>query len=318
MKMSATAPPLLRLFRQSAAKGRDVTLARQGIYLLPTRHGLLFAAMLAVMLLGATNYNNSLGFLLTFLLAALGLISVFYTYGNLAGLRVHSGHAAPVFAGQAAAFVIHLHNPDRQPRHGLHAKATTGEIATTDLATGGSAGLTLHLPARRRGRMPLGRIALGTSWPLGLAYAWAYVDPEMECLVYPRPGPCGAPPEAASAAAGDDHGGAASDDFSGFRNYRAGDPLRHVHWKALARALPLMTKEFAGGAAPELWLDWASLPPMDVENRLRWLCRWVLEASHGDRAYGLRLPGREIKPHRGADHRRRCLEALALFETPRP
>ena len=318
MKTSATVPPLLRMFRRSAATGRDVTLARQRIYILPTRHGLLFAAMLAVMLLGAINYNNSLGFLLTFLLAALGLISILYTYGNLAGLQVRSGKAAPVFAGQAAAFVIHLHNPDRQPRHALHAEASTGDIATTDLAADGNAGLTLHLPARRRGRMPLGRIALSTSWPLGLAFAWSYVDPEMECLVYPQPSPYRAPPEAAPAAAGDGHGSAASDDFSGFRNYRAGDPLRHVHWKALARALPLMTKEFCGGVAPELWLDWASLPPLDVENRLRWLCRWVLEASRGDRAYGLRLPGIEINPDRGADHRRRCLEALALFETPRP
>jgi uncharacterized protein (DUF58 family) len=317
MKTSAAVPTFLRLFRHRIPAGREVTLARQRIYLLPTRHGLLFAAMLAVMLLGATNYNNSLAFLLTFLLAALGLISILYTYSNLAGLQVRSGQAASVFAGQEAAFVIHLHNPDRQARYALQVASAGGSAAGTDVGGGGNAAVTLYLPARRRGHLPLGRVTLSTTWPLGLVRAWSYVDPEMHCLVYPQPGPLRVLREVSPAAAGERHGGAASDDFSGFRDYRAGDPLRHVHWKALARALPLMTKEFQGGEAPERWLDWENLPPLDVENRLRRLCRLVLEAASDERAYGLRLPGTVIAPDRGAGHRRRCLEALALFEGPR-
>ena len=50
------------------------------------------------------------------------------------------------------------------------------------------------------------------------------------------------------------------DDFAGLRKYQPGDSLRHVAWKAVARGQAVMTKQFSGLAAGELWLDWDSLP----------------------------------------------------------
>jgi uncharacterized protein (DUF58 family) len=314
---AAVPPSFLRLFRHDIPAGRELTLTRQRIYVLPTRHGLLFAVMLMAMLLGAVNYNNSLAFLLTFLLVALGLVSILFTYANLAGLRVRGGQTAPVFAGREARFIIELHPPNRRARCAVRAAAGTA-AASVDIPADGSGTLSLCLPARHRGRLPLGRITLSTTYPLGLVRAWSYVDLGMHCLVYPRPGP-----HRATAAVGQARGEgrsaalAENDDFFGFRDYRRGDSLRHVHWKALARALPLMTRQFQGGESSELWLDWDALPPLDVENRLRQLCRLVLEAARGERAYGLRLPGTLIPPGQGPRQRQRCLEALALFETPR-
>ena len=64
---------LNRFFPHAVPRGQQITLDRRRIYALPTRYGILFAVMLFVMLLGSINYNNSLGFLLTFLLASMGL-----------------------------------------------------------------------------------------------------------------------------------------------------------------------------------------------------------------------------------------------------
>lgn len=105
---SLAEPLLFKLFRHIIPKGHDLTLERRRIYALPTRYGLLFTAMLLVMLLGSINYNNSLGFMLTFLLASLGLISILYTYRNIAHLQVRSGKASPTFAGREARFMVHL------------------------------------------------------------------------------------------------------------------------------------------------------------------------------------------------------------------
>ena len=44
---------------------------RQRVYIFLTRYGLIFGINLIVMLLGAVNYNNSLAYALTFLLAGL-------------------------------------------------------------------------------------------------------------------------------------------------------------------------------------------------------------------------------------------------------
>ena len=52
-------------------QGRDstaITLKRRRIYILPTRFGLVFGALVFAMLLGSLNYGASLGFVLTFLL----------------------------------------------------------------------------------------------------------------------------------------------------------------------------------------------------------------------------------------------------------
>ena len=101
------------------------------------------------------------------------------------------------------------------------------------------------------------------------------------------------------------------------RAYRAGDAPKQIAWKALAREQGLLTKEFSAMASSELWLDWEDARGPDVEARLAVLCHWVLQAEDFGQSFGLRLPGVEIAPNRGEAHRARCLEALAVFESPR-
>ena len=77
----------------------------------------------------------------------------------------------------------------------------------------------------------------------------------------------------------------------------------------------MLTKQFAGDAVAELWLDFGALPAtLGLEQRLSRLAGWVLAAERAGAHYGLRLPGSEIAPARGDAHRAACLEALALHE----
>jgi uncharacterized protein (DUF58 family) len=79
----------------------------------------------------------------------------------------------------------------------------------------------------------------------------------------------------------------------------------------------MLTKQFAGAAGIELWLDWERLAAgLDTEQRLARLAGWVLAAEQGGARYGLRLPARVIAPDRGDAHRATCLQALALHGTP--
>ena len=47
------------------AQGAEAVLGTRQIYILPTRHGLLFALVLVALALAAVNYNNALAYLLT-------------------------------------------------------------------------------------------------------------------------------------------------------------------------------------------------------------------------------------------------------------
>ena len=83
----------------------------------------------------------------------------------------------------------------------------------------------------------------------------------------------------------------------------------------MARSDDMLTKQFTGEAAAELWLDWRWLSPsFPVESRLSRLAGWVLAAERAGARYGLRLPGVEIDPGRGDAHRAACLKALALYQ----
>ncbi|MCC5857618.1 MAG: DUF58 domain-containing protein [Ectothiorhodospiraceae bacterium] len=300
--------------RRLGAPGRRTRLAYRRIFILPSRSGLLFSALLVVIWLGAVNYSNSMAFLLCFLLLGISMLAMVHTFRNLAGLRLQAEPPRPVFAGEEAQFPIRLDNPDRRERAALALRLPDQPAVLVDVPPGSDtrAHVTVHAP--RRGWQPLDRCVIETRFPTGLFTAWSWLRLETRCLVYPapEPGPI-PPPQGTGPASGDRTSREGDDDFHGLRRYQPGDSLRQVAWRTLARGQELQTKQFAGNARQGIWLDWDCLSELGVEQRLSRLCRWVLDAENARRPYGLRLPGQRVAPGLGPDHRDRCLRALALF-----
>ncbi len=294
---------------------KPVQLTRRRIYILPTGQGYAFASLLFLLFLWAINYSNSMGFAFTFLLAAVALNSMWQAHDNLLGLIVHPGGAEPVFAGQEAQFTFRLENPAPQPRYGIALQWRDQPPRYVDVPASGAAAVALTVLTERRGWLRPGRLRVLTRYPLGLLQAWSWVEFEQGCLVYPQPLGRRPLPAALPSSAGGGLGeqGLGSEDYAGFRSYAPGDSPRRIAWKAATRGGPLLVKRFTDQARPELWLDWRLLGIDSVEPRLAQLCQWVLKAESEGRRYGLLLPGARIPPAQGDAHRRRCLEALALF-----
>lgn len=302
------------LFRSRGREAGPVVLVHSRVFILPTRHGLLFALFLGLMLLGSVNYNLSLGFVLTFLLATLGLVSILHTFRNLAHLRVSPGRTSAVFAGDTGSFPVLLESPGRGARWAIGVTRAGEAPLYANVPAGAPGELVLKVPTARRGWLRPGRLRVFTQFPLGLLHAWSYVEPDVRLLIYPKPdrGRLPLPMMQPTAGAGAAFG-AGDEDFSGMRVYRSGDSPRQVAWKAAAREQGLFTKQFSGRAEAELWLDWDLLAGLETEARLSRLTRWVLEADAAGIAYGLRIPGRSRPPAHGAAHREQCLQDLALF-----
>ena len=313
-KIAAAIVDLSPAFRRRGAEIEPVILDRRRILIPPTRHGILFAIILFAMLLGAINYANSLGFVLTFLLGSLATVSIFHTYRNLAQLSIRAGKVTSVFAGQTAQFSVCVENPSGRSRYAIAVQGQQQAPQFGDIPSGHTVCLPLPIPATQRGLLTAGRFKLLTEFPLGLFRAWVGLELNMSCVIYPRPqgGEVPLPAVRADQREGVEQG-AGSEDFSGLRTYHPGDSLRHVAWKAAAREHGLLTKQFTGQAQTSLWLEWDLLARMDTEARLSLLCRWVLDAEAAGCLYGLRLPGFALPPQRGEAHQRQCLEALALF-----
>lgn len=300
------------LFRPKIESG-PVTLTQRRIFILPTRQGLMLGFVLVLMLLGDINYNLSLGYILTFLLAMMAVMSMLHAFRNLAHLEIRAGHADAVFSGGTARFVLHFHNHGKLPRYQLCLRDDRGGTITFDVPAQQDNQVTFPVPTTRRGWLPLDKLTLYTEFPLGLFHAWSYLHFDTRCLVYPRPLPDAVlPPGNAPDGAGR-RNIAGDDDFSGLRNYAAGDALPRIAWKAFAREQGLQVKQFSTQVGEELWLDMADATDRDDEGKLARMTRWVLDSEVQGLRYGLRLPDGELPPGNGMTHRDECLRRIALF-----
>ena len=293
---------------------QSAVLKSNRVFVLPTRQGLFFLTVLLVMLVGATNYSNNMAFALAFLLGSALFVSILHTYHNLVGLKLTLSRVDDCFAGNHAGFLLTLANPNHRQRFDIKLINDQGVKTHLTIAGHERGQARLAIPAPRRGRLPLGRITVFTTYPFGLVLSWAYVDVEGEALVYPRPSRVVAPATRSPAAGeGQEIPEPGSDDFHGFHQYQPGDSLRHINWKALAREQGLVTKQFHRHTTPELWFDWSTVTGSNTEERLSRLCRMVLDAENRQQHYGLRMPSTEIPLGNGAQHQRRCLQQLAVF-----
>jgi uncharacterized protein (DUF58 family) len=303
--------------RRQGSDPLAVVLKRRRIYILPTRFGTIFAVMVFAMLLGSLNYGASLGFMLTFLLAGLGVVLMHHCHNNLLGTQLKFVGAHPVFAGQRAEFRVAVGNESSTPRYEIeltHKRHVAGPI---DVAPGANDILRITAPTETRGWARLDRFAVVTRHPGGLFRAWTWVHMDARCLVYPQLAPPGRPlPQSIGAGLGGrpDHG---DSDFAGLRAAAPGDPPQRIAWKAYARNDMLLLKQFAGGDREPCMLDWDAVRDLETEARVSQLARWCVDAAGEGRSFGLRLPGATLPLGTGPQHLGACLEALALFEGAR-
>lgn len=295
---------------------QQTTIDRRRLYILPTRNGITFFITILVILAGAINYENSLGFMLCFLLGSIGFLGMIHTHQNLNHLQLSMMSARPVFAGQTARFPIQISSARGLTYYNVRFQGKTSDIGTGHL-TKGEVDSRVEIPVttQQRGRLTLSRIKVYTEFPLGLFHAWSWLKLESQCLVYPKPDEH--PPQfnrlgqQTGLHTIEQNG---YDDFAGIREYQKGDAPMHMAWKAIARTGQLYSKHFHVQVGDDIWFDWYQLPEiMDMEKKLSILCRWVLDGDHHGLKYGLIMPGQRISPDSGLHHKQRCLKALALF-----
>ncbi|KXS33821.1 MAG: hypothetical protein AWT59_0036 [Candidatus Gallionella acididurans] len=333
-----------------------ITLTQRRIFIIPTKQGFMLGFVLVLMLLGDINYNLSLGYVLTFLLAMMAVMSMLHAFRNLAHLEIRPGRADPVFRGETAQFMLHFNNRSKLSRYqlclvqpGKSFWTNTNTPLKFDVPAMQDSEVAFPLPATRRGWLQAGRLMLYTEFPLGLFYCWSYLHFGTRCLVYPKPLRVAPLPSGSSPDGTGKRSVAGDEDFSGLRKYTPGDALPRIAWKAYARERGLQVKQFSTPLGEELWLDYADTPDRNEEEKLARMTRWVLDAEAQGLRYGLGLPDgglplrhggaepsgaggaagqllpqsadfvsnvSQLPSNNGIAHRDECLRRIALFNLP--
>ncbi len=128
-------------------------------------------------------------------------------------------------------------------------RAALGDSLVPPLAPGQEVQVPAELTPLRRGVLQFAGLRLARPDPLGLFRAFRKISLPQSLLVLPRRYPL--PPIALPGSLKYQQGGVAmassvgqSEDFVALRDYRDGDPLRHIHWRSWAKVGKPVVKEF--------------------------------------------------------------------------
>lgn len=286
------------------------------IYILPTRLGWTFGALVAVTFLAGMNYGNGLAMLFSFWLAGFALVAMVQTQRGLAGAVLEQAAATPAFAGESVRLQLRL--AGTADSADLQLSAEIDEGATLPPAVAQAQMLEAQLPAPQRGFWRAPALLLASTAPFGLFRTWTWLTPDVRTLVYPAPAGSLPVPETTGDEAGALRPTQGHDELAWLRDFREGDSPRQVAWKALARGAPLLVREYQGMGSAQHDFDYDALTGLDREARLSQLTRWVVEANARGERWVLRLPDAPPLAGKGPEHLAACLQQLAVFGLPAP
>lgn len=302
-----------RRLSNKKARAAHIVLSQNNIYIFPSTAGMVFVVLLITLLVTAINYQNSLIYLLTFLLGAMFFISIWLCFLNLRGLEVCTDEASDVFEGDKLNFSVTLLQASKSApaiSYGLD----PANLTEAFIERGVKKCVSILQPARSRGCYQLDRLYLSTLFPFGLIRAWTWLKTESSVFVYPAPyTPVYAPGAGQTGAAS--HASQVTQENSGdLKNYAPGDPLARIAWKQFAARDELYIRAYdASTGEVDQWVDWLAYAASNIEQRLGMMCSDILRLGRERKRFGLRLPNLEIVQGSGLVHEKHCLRALAVF-----
>jgi uncharacterized protein (DUF58 family) len=252
--------------------------------------------------------------LLTFWLCGFLITAMLQTHRSLAGAQLLEATAEPAFCGEPVMLRLRmtasvagesLRLSDAAGRQGLAGKSLVDHARESILS--------LPLATKKRGIWRAPPLQLATHAPFGLFRCWTWLQLEISTEVYPQPAGDRPVPESPGDNAGHQRLVAGLEELTWLRSFRDGDSPRQVAWKAYARGMPLLVREYRDDAGAVRELDFRQLAPLGTEHRLAQLCRWVIDTAARGEFFTLILPAQAPLTGSGSVHREQCLRALARF-----
>jgi len=280
-----------------------VRLQQRFMFVFPTRFGFGLCALVLLLYILGTNYQNNLILLLAYLLLVLVISTIVLAFLNLHHCELSARPLADVFAGQNAGILLTL-----QRQSGLPLALDAGWQHPGQLVPVSDATVVLELPAPQRGYFAMPRVKLQSVYPFGLVRCWCYV--RMDCRYWVFPAPLAAP----FAGPQPDPNQQNAEEWSGQRQYQPGDPWRQLDWKRFSRQQQLLVHQFSATTLPgtDLWLS-ADPRLSTLEAQLSDLAERALRAEQAQQPFGLRCKPTDIAIGSGPAHLRLVLQALALW-----
>lgn len=276
-------------------------LRQRVLFVFPTRFGFALLALVVLLYILGTNYQNNLVILLGYLLLVLCISAILLAFLNLHHTTVKAEVPADACVGDTVHILLQLRRAS-----GLPQALVLGWQEESGVLVTGSCPL-LTLAAAKRGYHPIPRLKLQSVYPFGLVRCWSYVRLDTKYWVFPKP-------RLSKFSAQQRLDNSANrEEWSGQRQYQPGDAWRQLDWKRFSRQQQLLVHQYAAVNQPsaEVWLS----PDARIdtfEAQLADLAARAQLLEQAARPFGLRLAQQEVAIGSGPAHLRQTLQALAL------
>lgn len=265
----------------------------------------------------AVNTGNNLLFLVVSGLLAFMSVTGVAGMSNIKGLVPVLLPPDEIFAGIAAPFRLRLRNGKRfLPSFLIRVECQSGQSQVFSVIDKRSyRDGNVMLTFSQRGRIPVGRVTVSSSYPVGFFTRYWTFEIDTNLTVFPHPLISGYPAsvdQAQRAGSGLLRERGLDGELERIDLYTGAEPLRMIHWKLSARSADFLVKGFGRQSSTPLAIDIEAMPGRGMEERLSraaWLVRrWVRE-----RPVGLVLGDRVIPAGCGRQHGQKLLAELAVY-----
>lgn len=267
----------------------------------------------------AVNTGNNLLFLIVSSLLGFMAVSGCLGWMNLRNLGVTVSLPDEIYDGKDTFVTVRLENRKRFLSAFLLRVHISGKDARFPLVEKGcveSDAVTLVF--RGRGSKLLEKATVSSPFPINFFVRRRSVSLSVPFTVFPSPREC---PAVGGTGKKDARGDAFSrskgfgGDVAAIRDYTASDPLKLIHWRLSARQGELKVKVITAPSEDPLIIDVLSLPAGGLEENLSCAAYLVNRAFRANRAVGLKLGSRLVRPDLSRTHRLRLLTELAVYGT---
>jgi hypothetical protein len=286
----------------------------KNLYILPSGFGWAYGLVLLTLFSGAINYQISTIFLMTFLLAIIGLVSAWEAHANMKGLSIKLISIEDAQQGKPAQISL-LINSNNKIRFGLEFQVAKQSKHRLEKTTVEGLQFIVPIETSMRGCFSLPPIVISSLFPFGIFRVWGYAHFEKHYYVYPEP---------------------ISPDFWPLRitnqnnkkkNIAGDDELYElkqvenpwiqpnlIAWKIAAKGQGWYQKTMSTNEGDYWRFSLNDLPTTDLEKKLQHLSYWLQTAELKGFFYSIELEKTYTKCSQGTQHLQRCLRLLAVYQ----
>lgn len=300
--------------RRRHSPGNPQIVDARNLYILPSGFGVAYGAVVIMLLVGAINYQINTIFLMTFLLAIIGMVSAYEAHSNLLNLTFQFVTIEDVTQGTAAKISLKV-KPNTKIRYGISLRIASQVETRLEQIPQEGLQFILPLQTNARGYFSLPPIVITSIYPYGIFKVWGYLYFDEHYYVYPQPVDPGFWPEPSIDPSKKSKNIAGDEEFYDFK--RVDNPWiepKRISWKLAAKGQGWYLKRMSSNEV-DFWLfKLAGIPYGDIESKLQHLCYWLQTAELNGLIYGLQLSATTTPYGNGKAHLQHCLRLLALYQ----